>query len=111
MVMGPSARLMAKAMTVLEPVAGAKDALNRTSWTYPGPGTPVKGNKQQTAAREVSTPTGTAVVVDWLFVLPIGTPVGPRSRIVADGLTFEVASVDDAGGMGHHLEVLARVVS
>jgi hypothetical protein len=70
----------------------------------------VKGLVQERTAKEIQGPQLQGVVVsDSIIFLPLGTDVTTQDRIRRDNdLEYDVQSVRDAAGHGHHLELDAR---
>jgi hypothetical protein len=71
-----------------------------------------RGRLGQQAAVETLTGSPTTEQVRWLLYLPAGATIGPRDRVVVDGVTYEVDGQPyralDGTGAEHHVE--ARLV-
>lgn len=101
-------------LVIERPTDGAVDEYNQPTTTY-APLSEVPGLVQPKTAREVAQLNQAGAVVSTFTIYLRPTEVQPSDRVtVVDGGmagTYEIDGVRDAAGIGHHLELDARMVA
>ena len=104
-------QLFREAVSIEEFTSSGTDAFGQTrttgSWAE---SSAVRGRLLETGGAEITTAKGAVISTHKLF-LPGGTTIDEANRVVISSLTYDVLSVRDPGGMGHHLEVQMRLAA
>ena len=104
-------QLFREAVSIEVLTPGSADAFGQTepagSWAE---SSAVRGRLSETGGAEIAAAKGAVLSTHKLF-LPGGTTITEAHRAVISSLTYDVLSVRNPGGMGHHLEVQMRLAA
>lgn len=89
--------------------AGAEDSYGQPARTYAALAT-VKGLVQPKSYREVALQSQAGAVVSTHTIFMRPTDVQEADRILFGSARYEIVGVRDAGGVGHHYELDAKLV-